>query len=107
MDCLDRTRLVWTGLVWTGLNWFGLAWLLLFQDEVLCELWRLYLQKSGQAFTDRPLTSFRVNVVSSLFRQNLSNFVNSAELMSLSLSLSLSEVWTRTRRAPLSFRADR
>ncbi|XP_019110221.2 TATA box-binding protein-associated factor RNA polymerase I subunit B isoform X2 [Larimichthys crocea] len=32
------------------------------KDEVLCELWRLYLQKSGQAFTDRPLTSFRVNV---------------------------------------------
>ncbi|XP_049914730.1 TATA box-binding protein-associated factor RNA polymerase I subunit B isoform X1 [Epinephelus moara] len=33
-----------------------------FKDEVLCQLWRIYLQKSRQAFTHNPLrtSSFRV-----------------------------------------------
>ncbi|XP_038150240.1 TATA box-binding protein-associated factor RNA polymerase I subunit B [Cyprinodon tularosa] len=30
-----------------------------FKDEVLCQMWRLYLQKSQQAYTDNPVNSFR------------------------------------------------
>ncbi|XP_015237956.1 PREDICTED: TATA box-binding protein-associated factor RNA polymerase I subunit B [Cyprinodon variegatus] len=30
-----------------------------FKDEVLCQMWRLYLQKSRQAYTDNPVNSFR------------------------------------------------
>ncbi|CAB1440601.1 unnamed protein product [Pleuronectes platessa] len=33
-----------------------------FKDQVLCQLWRLYLQKSRQAFTNNPVRSSRLKV---------------------------------------------
>ncbi|XP_030261202.1 TATA box-binding protein-associated factor RNA polymerase I subunit B [Sparus aurata] len=33
-----------------------------FKDDVLCQLWRLYLQKSRQAFTHNPVTSSKFKV---------------------------------------------
>ncbi|XP_062266965.1 TATA box-binding protein-associated factor RNA polymerase I subunit B [Platichthys flesus] len=33
-----------------------------FKDQVLCQLWRLYLQKSRQAFTNSPVRSSRLKV---------------------------------------------
>lgn len=38
-----------------------------FQDEVLCQLWRLYLQKSRQAYTNNPVRSSKFKLVSSEF----------------------------------------
>lgn len=37
----------------------------LFQDQVLCQLWRLYLQRSGQAYTSNPVRSSKFKLVSS------------------------------------------
>uniref|UniRef100_UPI003AB07611 TATA box-binding protein-associated factor RNA polymerase I subunit B-like n=1 Tax=Centroberyx gerrardi TaxID=166262 RepID=UPI003AB07611 len=33
-----------------------------FKDEVLCQMWRLYLQKSRQAFTNTPVRSVKFKV---------------------------------------------
>lgn len=38
--------------------------MLLFQDDVLCPLWRCYLQKSRQAYTHDPVRSCKFRVVS-------------------------------------------
>lgn len=43
-----------------------------FQDQVLCQLWRLYLQKSRQAYTNNPGRSLKFKLVSS---QTLSSFL--------------------------------
>ncbi|XP_078146183.1 TATA box-binding protein-associated factor RNA polymerase I subunit B [Centroberyx gerrardi] len=34
-----------------------------FKDEVLCQMWRLYLQKSRQAFTNTPVRSVKFKVI--------------------------------------------
>uniref|UniRef100_A0A3Q3XJY7 TATA box-binding protein-associated factor RNA polymerase I subunit B n=1 Tax=Mola mola TaxID=94237 RepID=A0A3Q3XJY7_MOLML len=43
----------------------GVSAHMLFQDRVLCQLWRLYLQKSRQAYTHAPVTSSQFKLVSS------------------------------------------
>ncbi|MEQ2282175.1 hypothetical protein AMECASPLE_037859, partial [Ameca splendens] len=45
-----------------------------FKDDVLCQLWRLYLQKSQQAYTRNPVNSLKFKWVSFLFINHFVDF---------------------------------
>lgn len=48
---------------------------MLFQDHMLCPLWRLYLQKSQQAYTHAPVRSSHFQLVSFLFTAGASSIL--------------------------------